>query len=137
MNGLSADLRKTVSIGAAIIGVIACVVSAVIAENSLGMAISVVIGTCVAILNFNLMALAGEKAIEMEPSKAKTKMTINYLIRYAIYIVTLIVVIKFTPLSPIGVVVGFFTSILALYLTQVLNTPGNRDKLDKLLRRAK
>lgn len=137
MNGLSADLRKTVSLAAAVIGAVICVVSVFVTDSKGPMALGVVIGTCVSIINFNIMALAGEKAIELPPEKARVKMTINYLIRYGLYIVVLIVAFKVSFFNVVGTVLGFFTSILALYLTQVLNTPGNRDKLKKLLSRAK
>lgn len=137
MNGLSAELRKTVSLAAAVIGAVICVVAVIIADNKMPMALGVIIGTCVSILNFNIMALAGEKAIELSAEKAKGKMTVSYLIRYGIYILVLIAAFKIPVFSVAGTVMGFFTSILALYLTQILNTSGNRDKLKKLLRRAK
>ena len=137
MNGLSADLRKTISIASLIIAGIACVICLIFVGSWQTMVCGVLYGTAVAIINFNIMAKAGEKAIEMTPDKAKSKMTINYLLRYGIYIVTLLIAVKVPFLSPIGTVIGFFTSIAALYLTQVLDTPGNRDKLKKLLRRAK
>lgn len=137
MNGLSADLRKTVSLAAAVIGAVVCVVSLFFTDSKGPMALGVVTGTCVSIINFNIMALAGEKAIELPPEKARVKMTVNYLIRYGLYIVVLIVAFKVSFFNVVGTVLGFFTSILALYLTQVLNTPGNRDKIKKLLSRAK
>lgn len=137
MNGLSADLRKTVSIAAAVIGAVICVVSIFVTDSRGPMAAGVVLGTVVSIINFNIMALAGEKAIDFSPEKARTKMTVNYLLRYGIYILVLIIAFKVSFINVVGTVLGFFTSILALYLTQVLNTPGNRDKLKKLLSRAK
>ncbi|MBR6700778.1 MAG: ATP synthase subunit I [Firmicutes bacterium] len=137
MNGLSADLRKTISIASIIIAVIMCVICLIFVNSWQTMVLGILYGTLIAIINFTIMAKAGEKAIEMTPEKAKTKMTLNYVLRYGIYIVTLIIAVKVSFLSPIGTVLGFFTSILALYLTQVLDTPGNRDKLKKLLRRAK
>ena len=54
MNGLSAELRRTVSITAAIIGAVICVVAGVISKDFVSMAVSVLAGTCVSILNFNL-----------------------------------------------------------------------------------
>ncbi len=120
MNGLSAELRRTVSITAAIIGAVICVVAGVISKDFVSMAVSVLAGTCVSILNFNLMALAGEKAIEMAPEKARSKMTVSYLIRYAIYIIFLIIAVKVPFFNVIGVAIGYITSILALYLTQFL-----------------
>lgn len=137
MNGLSADLRKTVSLAAAVIGAVICVVSLFFTDSKGPMVLGVVTGTSVSIINFNIMALAGEKAIELPPEKARVKMTVNYLIRYGLYIVVLIVAFKVSFFNVVGTVLGFFTSILALYLTQVLNTPGNRDKIKKLLSRAK
>ena len=120
MNGLSAELRRTVSITAAIIGAVICVVAIVLTRDVVHMSLSVLLGTCVSILNFNLMALAGEKAIEMTPEKARSKMTVSYLIRYAIYIVFLIIAVKVPLLNVIGVAVGYITSIAALYITQFL-----------------
>ena len=120
MNGLSAELRRTVSITAAIIGAVICVVAGVISKDFVSMVVSVLAGPCVSILNFNLMALAGEKAIEMAPEKARSKMTVSYLIRYAIYIIFLIIAVKVPFFNAIGVAIGYITSILALYLTQFL-----------------
>lgn len=137
MNGLSADLRKTISIASIIIGAIMCIACLIFVDGWQTMVSGIIYGTAVAIVNFTIMAKAGEKAIEMTPEKAKRKMTVNYILRYGIYIVTLIIAVKVSFLNPIGTVMGFFTSIVALYLTQVLDTPGNRDKLKKLLRRAK
>ncbi len=132
--GLSADIRKYVSIAAVVIGAVICLVCLIFVKNKIGMLIGVPVGTLVAIINFNIMALAGEKAIEMTPSKARTKMTTNYIIRYAIYIVVLVAAIKLPLISPIGVVLGFLTSIVALYLIQVLNKPGIREKFKFLNR---
>ena len=84
------------------------------------MGASVLLGTLVSIFNFNLLALAGEKAIDMAPDKAKSKMTVSYLIRYAIYGVFLILAIKIPFFNVLGVAVGFLTSIAALYITQFL-----------------
>lgn len=120
MNGLSAELRRTVSITAAIIGAVICVVAIILTRNVVSSLLSVLLGTVVSILNFNLMALAGEKAIDMAPEKARSKMTVSYLIRYAIYIVFLIIAIKIPILNAIGVAVGYITSIAALYITQFL-----------------
>ena len=120
MNGLSAKLRRTVSITAAIIGAVICVVAIILTRNVVSSLLSVLLGTAVSILNFNLMALAGEKAIDMAPEKARSKMTVSYLIRYAIYIVFLIIAIKIPILNAIGVAVGYITSIAALYITQFL-----------------
>ncbi len=120
MNGLSAELRRTVSITAAIIGAVICVVAIILTRNVVSSLLSVLLGTAVSILNFNLMALAGEKAIDMAPEKARSKMTVSYLIRYAIYIVFLIIAIKIPVLNAIGVAVGYITSIAALYITQFL-----------------
>ena len=120
MNGLSAELRRTVSITAAIIGAVICVVAIILTRNVVSSLLSVLLGTAVSILNFNLMALAGEKAINMAPEKARSKMTVSYLIRYAIYIVFLIIAIKIPILNAIGVAVGYITSIAALYITQFL-----------------
>ena len=120
MNGLSAELRRTVSITAAIIGAVICVVAALLSGDVVRMSLSVLLGTCVSIFNFNLMALAGEKAIEMTPEKARSKMTVSYLIRYAIYIVFLIIAVKVPLFNVIGVAVGYITSIAALYITQFL-----------------
>lgn len=137
MNGLSADLRKYVMVASTIIAVIASVVAAIFVDDKLSMVVSIFCGTGVAVGNFTIMALAGEKAIEMEADAARKKMTISYIIRYVIYLVALLIAIKIPFFNPIGMVIGFLTSILALYLTQVLDTPGNRDKMGKLLRRAK
>ena len=120
MNGLSAELRRTVSITAAIIEAVICVVAIILTLNVVSSLLSVLLGTAVSILNFNLMALAGEKAIDMAPEKARSKMTVSYLIRYAIYIVFLIIAIKIPILNAIGVAVGYITSIAALYITQFL-----------------
>ncbi len=119
-SGLSAELRRTVSITAAIIGAVICVVAAILSRDVIHMGVSVLLGTCVSIFNFNLMALAGEKAIEMAPEKARSKMTVSYLIRYAIYIVFLIIAVKIPFFNVIGVAVGYITSILALFITQFL-----------------
>lgn len=132
--GLSADIRKYVSIAAVGIGAVICLVCLIFVKDKIGMLTGVPVGTIVAIINFNIMALAGEKAIEMTPSKARTKMTTNYIIRYAIYIVVLVAAIKLPVINPIGVVLGFLTSIAALYLIQVLNKPGIREKFKFLNR---
>ncbi|GEM_PF-2496008 len=137
MNGLSADLRKYVTVASLVIAAIASIVAAVIVKEKLPMVVSIFCGTGIAIGNFTIMALAGEKAINMSADAARKKMTISYIIRYVIYLAALILAIKIPFFNPIGVVIGFLTSILALYLIQVLNTPGNRDKMKKLLRRAK
>lgn len=120
MNGLSAELRRTVSITAAIVGAVVCVIAMILSRDILHMGASVLLGTLVSIFNFNLLALAGEKAIDMAPDKAKSKMTVSYLIRYAIYGVFLILAIKIPFFNVLGVAVGFLTSIAALYITQFL-----------------
>lgn len=120
MNGMTWELRKSVSLTALGLGLIFCAVSFVFVENYSPAALGIIFGTLISILNFNLLAKTTEKIAGMTPQQAQMKVTINYVIRYGIYGIVLVISIKAPYLNPIGTVAGLLTCIAALYITQIL-----------------
>ena len=119
------ELRKIISLTSLGLGVIFCLVSFIAADRYSPAVLGIVFGTLISVLNFNLLAKTTEKIAGMDPQRAQMKVTVNYIIRYAIYGIVLFISIKAPYLNPIGTAAGFFTSILALYITQILQ---NRKK---------
>lgn len=114
------ELRKSISLTALGLGAIFCLFSVIAVESYLPAVLGVIFGTLISVLNFNLLAKTTEKIAGMNPQQAQMKVTVNYVIRYVIYGVVLFISIKAPYLNPIGTTAGFFTCIIALYITQIL-----------------
>lgn len=119
MNGMTWELRKTISIAALVLAVVFCLISIIFVENYSSAILGIIFGSLISILNFNLLAKTTEKIAGLSAQQAQMKVTANYVIRYGIYAVVLFISIKAPYINPIGTVAGFLTSIFALYITQI------------------
>lgn len=128
MNGMSWGLRKTVSIIAIILLVVLCLLSFIFFQEDLSVVKGLIFGALISILNFHLLAVVSERALNKNSGQIQTMMVINYLIRYAIYGITLLVAVKTPDINPIGTVIGLFTCIIALYITQIFHTKLTKTK---------
>lgn len=66
-------------------------------------------GSIINILNFRLMYLSTKKAMSLGMKGAQRHVVTNYIIRYIIYAIVLIVAVKAEYLSMYTVILGFFT----------------------------
>lgn len=86
----------------------------------------IVFGTIIAILNIILLAKSIEKSVAMPVNKAQIYTTSTYLLRMLIVAVVLVVSVKASHLSVIGVVIGLISPKFV-----ILVKPFIMNKLDR------
>ena len=72
-------------------------------------AMGLIFGTLISILNFKLLDNTITKAVQMPPNRATSYTIAHYLARYIIYFVVLLVAAKADYLNLIATIVGLFT----------------------------
>lgn len=78
-------------------------------------------GTLMSILNFSLLAKTVEKAVTMDPEKAKLYMTSRYSIRFFLYGVVLFVSIQAPYINVLGTIVGILSIKAIIYAINIFN----------------
>lgn len=71
------------------------------------MVIGLIVGSAYAIFNFYLMGLSAERAVWKTPEKARTYMTLNYLIRYTLMIAVFSIIFTVDAIHPIAGLLPF------------------------------
>ena len=77
---------KAVSMGVPIFDAVAVLLLIAISQFSIPMLIGIIFGSVVAVLNFRLLALTLEKAVNLPPGKAQAYTGVRYMIRLIIII---------------------------------------------------
>lgn len=72
-----------------------------------------IFGTSINVLNFRLMGITFERAMNMTQRKIMPYIMINYLIRYAIYAIMLII-------SAVADYISLYTAILGLFMVKII-----------------
>ena len=85
---------KAVTAGVPIFDVVAVILLMVISQFSIPMLMGIIFGSIIAVLNFRLLALTLEKAVNLPPGKAQAYTGVRYMIRLTITAAALIVSIK-------------------------------------------
>lgn len=81
-----------------------------------------VFGTVISVLNFRLLYLTLNKAVQMPPAKAQVYATSRYFIRYIITGIVIYVSIKAQHINVLGTVVGLISLKIAVLATELFNS---------------
>ena len=87
-----------------------------ISQFSIPMLIGIIFGSVVAVLNFRLLALTLEKAVNLPPGKAQAYTGVRYMIRLTITAAALIVSIKNPNLHIIGTAIGLISTQVVIFI---------------------
>ena len=85
---------KAVTLGVPIFDIVAVIVLMLISKFSMPMLVGIIFGSVIAVLNFRLLALTLEKAVNLPPGKAQAYTGVRYMIRLTITAAALIVSVK-------------------------------------------
>lgn len=97
-------------------------------KNPKPLVLGYIFGVSVNILTFKLMEKSVERAVTMEPSKAYGYSVKQYLIRYCIYAIVLVVGALADYLSIFTVVLGLFTIKIIILSSAVIDQIKNKFK---------
>lgn len=82
-------------------------------EDSIPYIYGIIFGVCINILNFRLMSLTLERAVKMPQHKVMPYIVGNYMIRYIIYGIVLII-------SAIADYINFYTAVLGIFMVKIV-----------------
>ena len=96
--------------GIAIYAIIASLILSIVTKETIPSILGVVFGSIIAILNFRLLALTMEKAVDLPPGKAQAYTASRYLVRMFIVAVVVFVSVKNPNINVIGTVLGLIST---------------------------
>ena len=126
MNDKLIDEIKYIAKGVLIFNLIVLAIFLIISALDMKMFLGLMFGTIIAILNIILLAKSIEKSVTMPVNKAQIYTTSTYLLRMLIVAVVLVVSVKASHLSVIGVVIGLISPKFS-----ILVKPFIMNKLDR------
>ena len=126
MNDKLIDEIKYITKGVLIFNLIVLSIFLIISVLDMKMFLGLMFGTIIAILNIILLAKSIEKSVTMPVNKAQIYTTSTYLLRMLIVAIVLIVSVKASHLSVIGVVIGLISPKFS-----ILVKPFIMNKLDR------
>lgn len=102
------DMTKVIIIRAIILSAIISILLFVFFRtNSYKYILGLILGTVISILSFKQIEFTVNKAIYMNPDRAKNYSTRNYILRYLIYFIVLLFTIKIRYFDFLATFVGF------------------------------
>ena len=121
------EVTKGICIYAIIIGV----VSFIISKEPISMLLGVVFGSVIAILNFRLLALTMEKAVEYSPGKAQAYSSMRYMVRMIIVAVVVFVSVKNPNINVIGTVLGLISTQIVIFVKKLVISKLRERRLNR------
>ncbi len=121
------EVTKGICIYAIIIGV----VSFIISKEPIPMLLGVVFGSVIAILNFRLLALTMEKAVEYSPGKAQAYSSMRYMVRMVIVAVVVFVSVKNPNINVIGTVLGLISTQIVIFVKKLVISKLRERRLNR------
>lgn len=121
------EVTKGICIYAIIIGV----VSFIISKEPIPMLLGVVFGSVIAILNFRLLALTMEKAVEYSPGKAQAYSSMRYMVRMIIVAVVVFVSVKNPNINVIGTVLGLISTQIVIFVKKLVISKLRERRLNR------
>ncbi|MCI6458633.1 MAG: ATP synthase subunit I [Clostridiales bacterium] len=106
--------------GIIIYAIIISAISIFIPKETIHIMLGVVFGSVIAILNFRLLALTMEKAVDMSPGKAQAYTSMRYLVRMFIVAVVIFVSVKNPNINVIGTVLGLISTQIVIFIKKLL-----------------
>ena len=120
---------KAITVGVPIFDVVAIVILLIISKFSFPMLIGIIFGSVIAVLNFRLLALALEKAVDLPPGKAQAYTGIRYMVRLTITAAALIVSVKNTNLNIIGTAIGLISTQVVIFIKTLVTSKFKRKEV--------
>lgn len=112
--------------GIIIYAIIISAISIFIPKETIHIILGVVFGSIIAILNFRLLALTMEKAVDMPPGKAQIYTTGRYFLRMFIIGVVIFVSVKNPNINVIGTILGLIGTKIVIFIKKLLVSKINR-----------
>lgn len=110
------EVTKGIGIYAIIVGLLSFVIS----KEPIHVMLGVVFGSIIAILNFRLLALTMEKAVDYSPGKATAYTSSRYLIRMFIVAAVVFVSVKNPNINVIGTVLGLISTQIVIFIKKLI-----------------
>lgn len=120
---------KAITVGVPIFDVVAIVILLIISKFSFPMLIGIIFGSVIAVLNFRLLALALEKAVDLPPGKAQAYTGIRYMVRLTITAAALIVSVKNPNLHIIGTAIGLISTQVVIFIKTLIASKFKRKEV--------
>lgn len=120
---------KAVTLGVPIFDIAAVIVLMIISKFSMPMLIGIIFGSVIAVLNFRLLALTLEKAVNLPPGKAQAYTGVRYMIRLTITAAALIVSVKNPNLHIIGTAIGLISTQVVIFIKTLIASKFKRKEV--------
>ena len=120
---------KAVTAGVPIFDVVAVILLMVISQFSIPMLMGIIFGSIIAVLNFRLLELTLEKAVNLPPGKAQSYTGVRYMIRLTITAAALIVSIKNPNLHIIGTAIGLISTQVVIFIKTLIASKFKRKEV--------
>ena len=120
---------KAVTLGVPIFDIVAVIVLMLISKFSMPMLVGIIFGSVIAVLNFRLLALTLEKAVNLPPGKAQAYTGVRYMIRLTITAAALIVSVKNPNLHIIGTAIGLISTQVVIFIKTLVTSKFKRKEV--------
>lgn len=120
---------KAVTIGVPIFDIVAVILLMIISKFSMPMLIGIIFGSVIAVLNFRLLALTLEKAVNLPPGKAQAYTGVRYMVRLTITAAALIVSVKNPNLHIIGTAIGLISTQVVIFIKTLIASKFKRKEV--------
>ena len=120
---------KAVTLGVPIFDIVAIILLIAISQFSMPMLIGIIFGSIIAVLNFRLLALTLEKAVNLPPGKAQASTGVRYMIRLTITAAALIVSINNPNLHIIGTAIGLISTQVVIFVKTIITSKFKRKEV--------
>lgn len=104
------------------IGFIIVVCLSLFTPEPIPMILGIVFGLTLSLLNFRLLYLTLQKAVQMPPGKAQSYTTIRYFIRYILIGVSVYVSIQSPYINVLGTTIGLLVLKIVIYLSNFFDS---------------
>ena len=112
--------------GIVIYAIIVAIISLFLSKVPIPIIIGVVFGSIIAILNFRLLALTMEKAVDFSPGKATAYTSSRYMIRMFIVAVVIFVSVKNPNINVLGTILGLVSTQIVIFVKKLIITKITR-----------
>lgn len=120
---------RAVTLGVPIFDIAAVIVLMLISKFSMPMLVGIIFGSVIAVLNFRLLALTLEKAVNLPPGKAQAYTGVRYMIRLTITAAALIVSVKNPNLHIIGTAIGLISTQVVIFIKTLIASKFKRKEV--------
>lgn len=120
---------KTVNKGVVIFDAIMIVILLLVAKQTSSMIMGIIFGSIIAILNFRLLALSLEKAVNLPPGKAQVYTGVRYIIRFTITGAALFVAARNPNLDILTTALGLVSIKIVIFARTLLTLKTKRKEV--------